>query len=149
MRKFKNPYRKLQEAWRVTEDGIKLLYPIFHHDPTIPHDPIIKRTVEDVIGDIDFWGWEGSKDDRIVDSSGKVFIAKFKKTTFGMSMEWNSGVLPGEVERIMTIEEVKEIIISGMESHEIRIKEDVNELKKKVNSIESIQKLLKISAKYF
>jgi len=148
-----NPYRKPEEAWSMSENGIELKYPIFHHDPTIPHDPIIKRTIEEVIGDIDFWGWEGNKEDRIVDSTGKVFIAKFEKTN-GRTLliiptEYQSGVFPGEVERTMDIEEVKELMIAGIDTNEVRIKEDLNNLKKIITSMKSIEEILKTCGKYF
>ena len=148
-----NPYRKPEEAWRKTEYGVELNYPIFHYDPTIPDGSIIKRTIEEVIGDIDFWSWEGNKEDRIVDSTGKVFIAMFEKT-MGHSLliiptEFQSGIFPGEVERTMEIQEIKELMISGIERNETRIKEDTNELKTKINSMDSIQEILKICGEYF
>jgi hypothetical protein len=148
-----NSYRKPQDAWSMTEKGIELIYPIFHHDPTISDDPTIKKTIKEVIEDIDFWGWEGNKGDRIVDSTGKVFIAKFEKkngyTLLIIPTEFRSGVFPGEVERTMNIEEIKEIMCSGIESNEIRIKVDIDELKRKVNSMNSIKKILNICGNYF
>ena len=148
-----NPFRKPEEAWTRTENDVELEYPIFHHDPTIPDDPIIKRTMEEVIGDIDFCGWEGNKEDKIIDSTGKVFIAKFEKTK-GYSFliiptEIWSGVFPGEVERTMDIEEIKEIMISGIERNEIRINENINELKKMINSMNSIKEILLKCENYF
>ena len=41
-----NPYRKPEDAWNRTENGIELKYPIFYHDPTIPNDPLIKKNIE-------------------------------------------------------------------------------------------------------
>ncbi|KAB1155939.1 hypothetical protein F7018_11560 [Tenacibaculum aiptasiae] len=148
-----NPFRKLEEAWEKTEKGVKLKYPIFHHDPNIPDDPIIKRTIEEVIVDIDFWGWEGNKNDRIVDSTGKVFIAKFEKknghTLFIIPTEFQSGVFPDEVERTMDIEEIKGLMISGIERNAIRIKGDKDNLKKEISSMNSIEEILNTYAKYF
>lgn len=148
-----NPFRKPEEAWKRTEVGIKLEYPIFHHDPSIPDDPIIKKTMEEVIGDVDFWGWEGNKEDRIVDSSGRVFMAKFEKTN-GFSLliiptEFKSGTFPGEVERIMDIKEIKEIMISAIERNKIRINENINELKKVIDSMNSTKEILTKCANYF
>ena len=148
-----NPFRKPEKSWTTNENGIELEYPIFHHDPTIPDDPIIKRTMKEVIEDIDFCGWEGNKEDRIVDSTGKVFIAKFEKMK-GYSLliiptEFWSGVFPGEVERIMDIGEIKEIMISGIERNEIRINENIDELKKVVNSLSSIKEILLKCGNYF
>jgi len=148
-----NPFRKPEEAWKRTEVGIELKYPIFHHDPSIPDDPIIKRTMEEAIGDIDFWGWEGNKDDRIVDSTGRVFMAKFEKTNgysfFIIPTEFRSGVFPGEVERIMEIEEIKEIMISGIERNKIRINENINELKKEISTMNSTKEILTKCGNYF
>ena len=148
-----NPFRKSEEAWKKTEYGIELKYPIFHHDPTIPDDPIIKRTMEEVIVDVDFCGWQGNKEDKIVDSSGKVFVAKYEKTKgysfFIIPTEFWSGVFPGEVERTMEIEEIKKIMISGIERNEIRIKENIAELKKVVSSMNSIKEILSKCGNYF
>ena len=109
--------------------------------------------MKEVIEDIDFCGWEGNKEDRIVDSTGKVFIAKFEKMK-GYSLliiptEFWSGVFPGEVERIMDIGEIKEIMISGIERNEIRINENIDELKKVVNSLSSIKEILLKCGNYF
>jgi len=148
-----NPYRKPEEAWKMTENGIELKYPIFHHDPSIPDDPIIKRTIEEVLGDIDFYGWEWNKEDRIVDSTGKVFEAKFEKTSgrtlLIIQTEFQSGVFPGEVERTMDIDEIRELMISGIKRNEVRIKDDIDDLKKKVISMNSIEEILKTCGKYF
>lgn len=148
-----NPYRKPEEAWRKNEDGIELKYPIFHHNPAVPDDPIIKGTIEEVIGDVDFWGWEGNKEDRIVDSTGKVFTAKFEKkngrTLFIIPTEFRSGVFPGEVERTMGIEEIKELMISGVERNEIRIKKDKDVLKRKIDSMDSIKEILITCGEFF
>ncbi|WP_025743098.1 hypothetical protein [Aquimarina pacifica] len=148
-----NPYRKPEEAWKNTKIGIELKYPIFHHDPRIPDDPIIKLSIEEVMGDIDFYGWEGSKEDRIVDSTGKVFVAKFEKTKghilFIIPSEIHSGIFPGEVERIMEIEEIKKIMISGIERSRDVIKENINELKTKINLMDSIENILNTCGKYF
>ena len=148
-----NLYRKPGEAWKKTDNGIELEYPIFLYDPTIPDDPIIKRTIEEVIGDIDFWGWEGNKEGRIIDSTGKVFIAKFEKrkehTLFRKSTEFQSGMFPGEVERTMEIEEIKELMICGIEKNKIRIQKDIDDLKKKVSSMSSMEEILKTCGKYF
>lgn len=148
-----NPFRKPENAWKKTEFGVELIYPIFHHDPTIPDDPIIKLTMEDVINDYDFCGWEGNQSDRIVDSSGKVFIAEFKKvkgyTFFIIPTEMWSGVFPGEVERTMRVEEVKEIMISGIEKNKIRIKENIEELKTLITAMNSIKEILTKCENYF
>ena len=142
-----NPYRKPEEAWKKNEDGIHLKYPIFHYDPTIPDDPIIKWTIEDVLGDIDFYGWKGNKHDRIVDSLGKVFITKFEKTKgytfFIIPTEFRSGVYPGKLERIMEVEEVKQIIISGIHNHKSRVKENKKEIIREINLMSSIPMILK------
>ena len=148
-----NPYRNPEDAWKMTEKGIELKYPIFHHDPTIPDDPIIKMTIKVVLGDIDFWGWEGSKEDRIIDSTGKVFIAKFEKskgyTLHIIPTEFQSGVFPGDVEKVMSIEEIREIMISGIERNKVRIKENIEELKRKVETMNSIEEILLKCGKYF
>lgn len=148
-----NPYRNPEDAWKMTEKGIELKYPIFHHDPTIPDDPIIKMTIKEVLGDIDFWGWEGSKEDRIIDSTGKVFIAKFEKskgyTLLIIPTEFQSGVFPGDVEKVMSIEEIREIMISGIERNKVRIKENIEELKRKVETMNSIEEILLKCGKYF
>ncbi len=148
-----NSFRKPDDAWKMTESGIELQYPIFHHDPTIPDDPIIKSTLAEVIGDIDFYAWEGNKEDRIVDSSGKVFIAKFEKKKgyklFIIPTEIRSGIFPGQVERTMEIEEIKQIMLSGVDRNEIRIKEDKDELKRKILSMNSIQEILKTCSNNF
>ena len=148
-----NPYRKPEEAWKKTENGIEIIYPIFHHDPSIPDDPIIKKTIGEVIGDIDFWGWQGNKEDRIIDSSGKVFVAKFEKTNgrtiLIIPTEFRSGVFPGEVERTMDIKEIKQLMILGIKRNEIRIKDDIDDFKKKINSMKSIDEILKTCGKYF
>lgn len=151
--KKSNPYRKPEDSWKMTEKGIKLKYPIFHHDPTIPDDPIIKMTIKEVLEDIDFWGWEVSKEDRIVDSTGKVFIAKFEKTKghtlLIIPTEFQSGVFPGDVEKVMSIEEIKEIMISGIERNKVRIKENIEELKREVETMNSIEKIIIKCVKYF
>lgn len=148
-----NPFRKPGEAWKRTEVGIELEYPIFHHDPSIPDDPIIKRNMEEAIGDIDFWGLEGNKEDRIVDSLGRVFIVKSEMTNgfslFVIPTEFRSGVFPGEVERIMDISEIKEIMISGIERNKIRINENINELKKVIATMDSTKEILTKCANYF
>lgn len=144
------PFRDPWDAWRMTKDGIELNYPILHYDKTIP---IIKATIQEVIGDIDFWGWKGSAEDRIVDSTGKVFFAKYEeiegKTLLLIPVTRGSGVFPGELERIMDISEVKSIMISAIERTEGQIKEDINELKLEINSMKSIEGILKICCKYF
>ncbi|MEQ9264260.1 MAG: hypothetical protein RLN81_03515 [Balneolaceae bacterium] len=148
-----NPYRKPEEAWKKTENGIEIKYPIFHHDPSIPDDPIIKKTIQEVVGDVDFWGWEGNKEDRIVDSTGKVFVAKFEKTNTQTLLiiptEFRSGVFPGEVERTMDIKDVKELMILGIERNKVRIEDDIDDLKKKITSMNSIEEILKTCEKYF
>lgn len=153
MTKSSYPYRNPEDAWSVTKEGIELKYPIFHHDPSIPDDPIIKSSIKEVIGDVDFWGWKGNEDDRIVDSTGKVFVAKFEETEgkilFVIPITRQSGVFPGEVERTMEISEVKAIMVSGINTNEIRIKENISELKSKINSMTSIEEILRTCSKYF
>jgi hypothetical protein len=153
MTKSNYPYRNLEDAWKETADGIELKYPIFHHDLSIPNDPKIKSTIEEVIGDIDFWGWEVNEEVRIVDSTGKVFFSKFENTEdkiiFIIPFTRHSGVVPGELERTLEVSEVKTIMISGIENNEVRIKENISELKLKINSLGSIEEILKTCSKYF
>jgi len=154
MKKSKNPYRKPEEAWQETEEGVLLKYPIFKHDPRIPDDPIIKKTIKEVINDVDFYGWKGGKEDRIVDSTGKVFRTKFEESNGGRTLifipiTYKSGVFPSEVERTMRISEVKEIMKSGIESNKIRITEKLEELKLKIEELDSIEDILKLCGSYF
>ena len=153
MTKTSYPYRHPEDAWKVTSEGIELKYPIFHIDPYIPDEPIIKNTIQEVIGDIDFWGFKRNKEDRIVDSTGKVFVAKFEetkgKTLFIIPITRLSGVFPGELERTMETSEVIAIMISGIERYETRIRDDINELKLKISSMDSIEEILKACSKYF
>jgi hypothetical protein len=153
MKKSSYPYREPAEAWKVNEDGIELKYPIFHHDLSIPDDPIIKATIKEVLGDVDFWGWKGNEDDRIVDSTGKVFFTKFEETEgkmlFFIPVTRQSGVFPGGLERIMDLTEVKTIMTAGIDNNEVRIKENINELKSKINSLDSIEEILRVCSKYF
>ncbi len=150
-----NPYRKPQDAWNITEHSVKLKYPIFSHDPCIPNELVVKRSIKEVVGDIDFWGWEGFKTDRIVDSTGKVFIPKFERTTgyrYWFSIlptEFQSGVFPGEVERTMSLDEIKEIMIFVIDHNKIRIKEDINDLKVKMSLMNSIEDILNTYRTHF
>ena len=148
-----NPYRKPEDAWKITKKGVKLTYPIFHHDPAIPDDPTIKMTVEEVIGDIDFWGWEGNSEDRIIDSTGKVFIAKFEKskghTYLIIPTKFHSGIFPGEVEKVMSVEEIREIMVSGIKRNEARIEENKEKLLKEIQSMSSIREILLKCKSYF
>jgi hypothetical protein len=41
----------------------------------------------------------------------------------------------------MDLSEVKEIMISGIDHNETRIKENINELKLKINSMDSIEEM--------
>jgi hypothetical protein len=153
MKKHKNPFRKPEEAWKITKEGILLKYPIFHHDPSIPDDPIIKKTIKEVVGDVDFWGWEGGKEDRIVDSTGKVFITKFEKVKNGRNFLFipitvQSGMFPGEVERVMDITEVKDIMSSAIEGYKFRIKRDVEELKREIEILNSIDDVITFCGNY-
>ena len=153
MSKSNSPYRKPEDAWRVTENGVELTYPIFHHDPTSTDDPIIKKSIEEVIGDLDFYGWKGGDEDRIIDSNGNVFIAKFEETKgkalFIISTTQQSGVFPGEVERKMDISEIKEIMHAGIERNAISIKTDIDELHKTIDSMNSIKDILMKCGEYF
>ena len=147
-----NPFRKPMDAWRVTEDGIHLEYPIFYYETTIPDEVSIKRSLKEVVSDVDFWGWERDENGKIVDSSGKVFIAKFKKhqgfSLFKIPTEYWSGIFPGEVERIMEISEIKKIMISGIERNATRIEEDLDILKQEVNSMDSVREIISKCAVY-
>ena len=151
--KTNHPYRKPEVAWSVTEKGIELKYPIFHHDPSLPDQPIIKKSIKEVLGDVDFWAWKGNEEDRIVDSTGKVFIAKFeetkRKTLLIIPTIIRSGLFPGELERIMEISEVKEIMILGIINDETRIKENIDQLKLKINLMNSIEEILETCSQYF
>lgn len=153
MTKSSYPYRNPEDAWKVTADGIELKYPIFYHDPLIPDDPVIKSSIKEVVGDIDFWGWKRNEQDRIVDSTGKVFISKFEETEekmlFVIAVIRHSGVFPGELERVMELSEVKTIMTSGIDNNEVRINENINELKSKINSLDSIEEILNTCSKYF
>ena len=154
MKKNKNPFRKPEEAWKVTKEGVLLKYPIFHYDPAIPDDPIIKKTIEAVVGDIDFYGWKGNKEDRIIDSTGKVFITKYEEVKGGRTLLfipiiYRSGVFPGKVDRIMKITEIKQIMNSGIDNNKNRILENLEELKMKIEEQESIQEILKLCGHYF
>ncbi|UKN02694.1 hypothetical protein K6119_04095 [Paracrocinitomix mangrovi] len=144
MNNFKNPHRSPKEAWTTTQEGIDLVYPIFHHDTTIVHDPIIKRNVKEVCGDIDFWSWDGNENDRFVDSTGKVFLSKNEKSGI-----WASGQFPAEVERTMDISEIKGIMKMGIDTNKSNIKEDSDLLKLELDKLESIQEVLLLCARYF
>ncbi len=139
---FKNPFQSSEELWTKTKDGVVLTYPIFCYDP-ITNDPVIKASIAEVCGDVDFWGWEWDKESRIVDSSGKVFYAMFETSGWR-----RSGVFPGKVEREMGLEELREIM--GLAALERKaVIDNPNELIERIGSSKSIEEILKICDVYF
>jgi hypothetical protein len=140
---FKNPFKRPDELWQTTIDGIHITYPIFCFDPLIPHDPIIKLTIKEVCGDVDFWGWPNGDDERIIDSSGKVFYTKHE--TAG---HWRSGLFPEKVEREMNIKEVKDIMKHAVETHEFKF-ENKSEILSAIDKGETIKEILEKCSKYF
>jgi len=140
---FKNPFKGPDELWQCNKDGIKIEYPIFCYDPMIPHDPIIKLTIKEVCGDVDFWGWQWGEQERIIDSSGKVFYTKYE-----MSGQWRSGVFPDNVEREVDIKAVENIMKHAVETHGFHI-ENKNEILASIDNCNTIKEILEKCGKYF
>ena len=87
-------FRKPEDGWSKEEDGIVLRYPVFHHDRSNPNDLIIKKTLREVISDIDFHRWKENKDVRLEDSDGKAFLVqddskeKIKSSSYRLNIIW-------------------------------------------------------------
>ncbi len=151
MKKYRS-HIALEKAWKVTHEGVALVYPICYFDSTIPEQLSIQVSIENVMEDIDFIAWPPNTEYHIVDSTGKVFRACYQKTQgytwYIIPTEYRSGVFPGELLYVMTLNEVKQLLYNAIAYHKQHIANS-NSLKEQLNNISSIQEILKVCNNHF
>ena len=136
---FKNPFKKPQELWSVNSESIRIEYPILCFDPNFPHDSVIMNSVEEVCGDIDFWGYEWHIDERIIDCTGKVFMPRYE-----IDGSWHSGTFPGKVESEMEFTVLRKIVSEAV-AHRVYISESRKaEAQNQIQEASTIAEIFKI-----
>jgi hypothetical protein len=138
---FKNPFKGPQKLWTKTNKGIVIEYPILYIDLEFPEHAVIKLTISQILGDVDFWGFD-VENARIIDSSGKVFIINFE--TNG---SWRSGIFPDKFAYQSEISEVQKIVKVAVNEIAFKI-ENIDKLLTHIDLAPSIKDVFLICNEY-
>ncbi len=131
---FKSPFEPPAELWTTTRDSINIAHPIIRYDNSVS-DIMVKKSREEVLGDPDFWLWEWNEVERIIDSEGKVYKPKFE-----VRGRWNSGTYPEAEEKIIKLDEFKNLVIGFLKTQDD--KAQASELIGQVESEKSIANIM-------